>query len=120
MRRLFAVLIAVPLPLVTCALAAASPGQTNMASVIITLRVMPESPETDLVSLETECIKLIKAFGAMSTQVDIQPFAFGLKAVSIMLVLDEAKGDTETLEAQLLKVDGVQSVEVTDVRRTFG
>ncbi len=84
------------------------------------MRVMPQSPETDLVSLEHECIKRIKAFGAMSTKVDIQPFAFGLKAVSILFVLDEAKGDTEKLETQLLEVEGVQSVEVTDVRRTLG
>ena len=34
--------------------------------------------------------------------------------------MEEEKGDTEPLEGQLKKVDGVQNAETIDVRRTIG
>jgi elongation factor 1-beta len=91
-----------------------------MAQVVITLRIMPESPEIDLKKLETEAKKAITAFGADVGKVEISPVAFGLKAIDIFFVMDEAKGSTEKLEAQLSEFEGVTSVEVTDVRRAIG
>ena len=91
-----------------------------MASVLVTFRILPESPEVDLDAMEADCLKMVQNFGALSTKVERAPFAFGLVALNIMFVLNEAKGDTEPLEDLLRNADGVQSVEVTDVRRTFG
>lgn len=93
---------------------------TKMASVIVTFRVMPESPDTNIKKIEEDAVKLVKEFGAMSVKTDVQPFAFGLKALTILFVINEAKGDTEELEKKMLTLEGVQGVEVTDVRRTVG
>ena len=48
------------------------------------------------------------------------PIAFGLKALDILFVMDEAKGSTEELEKTVSQIEGVESVEVPDVRRAVG
>ena len=92
-----------------------------MGTAIVTLRIMPESPEIDLKHLETEALKLITEFSDdRPKRVDITPVAFGLKSVNIVFLMDEKKGGTDALEEKISKVEGVQSVECTDVRRIIG
>lgn len=91
-----------------------------MAQVVITLRIMQDSPEIDLKELEVKASAAIKRFNGEIGKVDIQPVAFGLKALDIYFVMDEAKGSTEVLENEIANFDGVASVEVTDVRRAIG
>ncbi len=91
-----------------------------MASVIVSFRIMPTGTDVDLEKLETDSIAIIKGFGAMSTKTEKEPIAFGLVALKVMFVVDEAKGDTEPIEKKLMDLEDVQNVEVTDVRRTFG
>lgn len=91
-----------------------------MAQVVITLRIMQDSPEIDLKELEVKASAAIKRFSGEIGKVDIQPVAFGLKALDIYFIMDEAKGSTEVLENEIANFEGVASVEVTDVRRTIG
>ena len=95
--------------------------QTNMASVIVTLKIMPETPETDLAVVTEEAKKHIEQFaGEGDVKVEEEPVAFGLKAIKIIFIMDESIGSTESLENDVAKVSGVQSVEITDVRRAIG
>lgn len=91
-----------------------------MATVVITMRIMPENPEVDLSRLETEAKKEIAAFGGEVGKVELVPVAFGLKAIDIFFVSDESKGGTEDLEKKISEIPGVMSAEVTDVRRAIG
>lgn len=92
-----------------------------MAKAIITLNIMPVSPETDLDKIEEEAKKKIIGFaGETEFKIEQKPVAFGLKAVNIIFVMDESKGGTDSLEEDIKTVEGVQSVEVTDVRRAIG
>ncbi|RMF55666.1 elongation factor 1-beta [Candidatus Woesearchaeota archaeon] len=92
-----------------------------MADVIITLKIMPESPETDLEKVKEEAKGKIKDFcGETETREEMQPIAFGLKALQIIFVMDESKGSTDELEKNISGIEGVASVEVTDVRRAVG
>ena len=82
---------------------------------------MPESPEVDLLKLREEALKHIKEFaGEGDTKVEEEPIAFGLKAIKIFFIMNESLGSTESLEETITSVEGVQSVEVTDVRRAIG
>lgn len=81
---------------------------------------MPESPDVDLKALEGKLGEAVKEFGCEIGKVDIQPVAFGLKALNIMFVMDEKRGSTDELEAKLAKIEGVNSVECVDVRRAIG
>ena len=91
-----------------------------MASVIITFKIMPESPEVSLDAVEAAGKQKIADFGGEVGKVEIEPIAFGLKALKLIFVMDEAKGNTDSLEADIESIEGVNSVEVTDVRRTIG
>jgi translation elongation factor aEF-1 beta len=53
-------------------------------------------------------------------KVAIEPVAFGLKSLNITFVSDEEKGTTDEIESQIGEIEGVQSCEVTDVRRALG
>ncbi|MFC1801557.1 elongation factor 1-beta [Nanoarchaeota archaeon] len=92
-----------------------------MAEVIITMKIMPVSPEVDLSQLvEKVKSEITKFSGEEQFKIEEQPVAFGLKALQIMFVMDESKGDTESLEKTIDEMEEVNSVEITDVRRAVG
>lgn len=103
------------------ALHAISKGQINMARVVVTLKIMPNNPGIELSKIESEAKKEIVDFcHSNEFKTQIEPIAFGLKALKILFVMDESKGSTEALENKISGIDGVESVEVTDVRRAIG
>ena len=91
-----------------------------MAEVIVTLKIMPSSPDADLVRIEAESKKIIEKFGGEIGKKEIEPIAFGLNALKLIIIYDEKKGSTDALEASISEVDDVNSVEVTDCRRAIG
>ncbi len=92
-----------------------------MADVVVSLRIMPSSPDVDLDSIFSAAKEAIVSFaGNENMRQEIQPVAFGLKSLNITFVMDEKKGSTDALEESISKLEGVESVEVTDVRRTIG
>ena len=92
-----------------------------MGTAIATLRIMPESPDSDLKKIEDAAMKLIVSFAdERQKKVDVQPVAFGLKSINITFLMDEKKGGTDTLEAQISDIPEVQSVELVDIRRIIG
>lgn len=91
-----------------------------MAQVIITLKIMPESPETNLEEIEDKAKIKIQEFGGEIGKIEQEPVAFGLNALVFKFVMDESLGSTESLEENIKKIDHVNSVEVTDVRRAVG
>ncbi|MBS3137640.1 elongation factor 1-beta [Candidatus Woesearchaeota archaeon] len=91
-----------------------------MADVIVTIKVMPESPEEDLKHIEQEAKKLIEKHDAILGKVEIKPIAFGLNSLNLIMVMDESKGSTEELEKKIAAIKGVISVDVIDVRRAVG
>jgi elongation factor 1-beta len=96
-------------------------GEFSMAQVVITLRIMPESVDVNLSKITEQAkIKIIDFAGPGDMKIEEKPIAFGLKAIDIIFIMDESKGSTDSLEDSISEIDGVQSVEVTDVRRAVG
>lgn len=92
-----------------------------MAQVVVTLRIMPQSPEADLKWLERKAKEeIVKFCNSQEFKTEVQPVAFGLKALVILFVMDEEIGSTEALEQKISQLEGVESVEVPDVRRAVG
>lgn len=91
-----------------------------MATVIVTMKLMPSSPEEDLDSIKSAASKMIADFGGAVGKTELEPIAFGLKAIVFMFAMAESLGDTEGLEAKMAAIHGVNSVQVTDVRRAVG
>jgi len=92
-----------------------------MANAVVTIKIMPESPESDLTKIEAEAKAKIAEFaGEGQTKTTIEPVAFGLKSINIIFVVDEAKGSPDPIAEEIARLDNVNSAEVTDVRRAIG
>jgi elongation factor 1-beta len=91
-----------------------------MARIVVTLTINPDSPDVDLKKLEEEASKKVAEYGGDVGKVEIEPMAFGLKALKIIFVMDESKGIPDELEKKISELTGVASVRITDVRRTIG
>jgi elongation factor 1-beta len=83
-----------------------------MGKIGVVLKLMPESPETDLEAIKGEVRDRIDA-----NDMDEEDVAFGLKAVMVSTIVDDAEGGTEEVEEALRGIDGVQSVEVDDIQK---
>ena len=95
--------------------------QIKMPQVVVTLKIMPESPEVNLGNIETEAkTKILDFSQTKEIKTEQEPIAFGLKALKIIFVMDEDKGSTDSLEEQIKTISGVNSVESVDVRRAIG
>lgn len=92
----------------------------KMANMIITLKIMPKDPNVDLKDIEEKAKKEISEFGGEVGKVEVEPVAFGLNALKLFFVLDESKGNIDSLEVKIKKIEGVGNVEVADMRRTVG
>lgn len=91
-----------------------------MANIIMTIKVVLESPETNLESVKEKAINAIEEYGADIGRSEIEEVAYGIKAVKIMFIANENKGSTDALEEKIKSLEGVSSVEVIDVRRAIG
>ena len=90
-----------------------------MGVVAIKIKIMPESAETDLGKVEKAVRKEMKKNNVKNPQFEIQPIAFGLKALIVLFAWPEEK-EFERFEKDLQKTKGVGSVEVIDMRRAIG
>ena len=92
-----------------------------MADVVITMKIMESSPEVDLEKLDEKIKELITEYaGSGAYKSSVEPIAFGLSALIVSFVMDEKLGGTDHLEEEISKIEGVESVSVTDVRRAIG
>ncbi len=91
-----------------------------MATVFVTIKIMPETTDTDLKDLEEKAKEKIIEFGGDVATVEIEPVAFGLNALMISFLMKEDKGSPDPLEDSISDLKGVASATVIDVRRTVG
>jgi len=91
-----------------------------MATIILTLKIMPSDPKVNLDLIADKAEKLITKFGGKPGKREKEPIAFGLVALKIIFIMDEKKGSTQSLEDDIAKLSGVSSVDVIDVRRAIG
>lgn len=76
-----------------------------MGKVAVSLKIMPESPETDLEKVKAEIAKKVEVKDAK-----IEPLAFGLKALKILIIVPDSS--MEGIESQIKSVKGISEVEV--------
>jgi len=95
--------------------------QNKMAQVIVTIKIMPESPEVSLEDLKSEVESKIKKF-AENTPVRFEelPIGFGLSSLNVTFSMDEAGESTDKLEEDLKRIEGISNAEVVDMRRALG
>jgi len=85
-----------------------------MGEVAAKIRVMPESTETDLEALKQR-VRDVLPEGVRLHAFSLEPIAFGLKALIVVVILADAEGGTERVEKAIAGLDGVESVNVVEV-----
>ena len=85
-----------------------------MAQVIITFKVMPTGNDVDLDKLEKE----IKA-SVNPQRINREPVAFGLFALNVTVVVEDAGGQVDAVENKLRGIENVSEVEVTEMTRAL-
>ena len=90
-----------------------------MARVIISLKIMPSSPEVDLNALEEKAKEIISQKGNVMN-VEKKPIGFGLVSLIVKFNMDESQGSTDSLEEDIKKLESVESVEVIAISRALG
>ncbi len=85
-----------------------------MGEVALQYRILPESVDVDL----TELVGAVTAAlpkGALMKAHELRPVAFGLKALHVLIVVDDKQGGAEQIEAAVSTVPGVQSIEIVEM-----
>jgi len=85
-----------------------------MGSVIVTFKIMPESVEVDLDSLEKDVKSEINP-----QRIERVPVAFGLNAIQIVKLVEEKEGEMDRITDQIKKIKGVKEVEVINLTRSL-
>jgi len=75
-----------------------------MGMVGMNLRIMPASADTDLKKVKNEIAKKIKVQDAK-----IEPIAFGLKVLKILVIVPDGQ---QNIEEEVRKIKGIGEVEV--------
>lgn len=88
-----------------------------MGEILLKYRVMPEGLETDLAALEKAIAKAMPAGVARLSKCEAKPFAFGMKALHVAIVVQEAEGNNDKVEEALTSVPGAQGVEFLEAGR---
>jgi elongation factor 1-beta len=82
-----------------------------MGSVAVIARVMPESPDVDLEKLKAALKKKLPGI----QDIKDEPIGFGLKAIKLAAVINDAGGETDAIERSLSEVAGVGRAEIIEV-----
>jgi elongation factor 1-beta len=85
-----------------------------MGDVAIQYRLLPESPDVDIEVLNAK-IKAAVPEGVKVHKLSTKPFAFGLSAIEVLVVMKDSSGLSEQTEAELGKIEGIQSVELLEM-----
>ncbi len=83
-----------------------------MGKVAVTFRIMPEGVEVDLDAVQR---KVRSSLREKLKKLEVKPVAFGLMAVEAIVIVDDASGEMERVEAALGGIPGVGGVETTEV-----
>lgn len=90
-----------------------------MGIALITIKLMPTSPEVDLEKIKQNAEETIKQNQGNKIRFEEEPIAFGLKAVKAFFSISEDQ-ELESIEEELRKIENINSVQVIDMRRAFG
>lgn len=88
-----------------------------MGQILLKYRVMPEGLETDLAQLEKDIAAHLPQGVARLSKATTVPFAFGMKAIMCSIVVEDAEGNNDKVEAALMGTPGAQGVEFLEAGR---
>ena len=89
-----------------------------MGNVLVKFQIRPEGVDVDMKALEAKCKSVLEKYGKVGHS-EINPVAFGLKEIIMILIIPD-QGGVDAIEDALNSVEGVDRAEAIDVRLAFG
>lgn len=80
-----------------------------MGRVVTILKIMPEG------DVNFENLKEVIKNLSYVQNIKEKPIAFGIIAIEATALIDDKEGGTDSIENEISSINGVQSVEVTDI-----
>lgn len=89
-----------------------------MGIALIKYKLMPEGMLENFEELKENISKIVEKYEGKVNQLIEEPIAFGLKAVMLIVAMDESK-ETDKLEESLRNLTGISSMDTLDYRRAI-
>ena len=83
-----------------------------MAEVLVTYRILPKDQNVNVEKLLEEIKKKFNVYSS-----EIQPIAFGIKAIILKVILPEEEGSTDKFEREIKGIEGVGEVNIIETTR---
>lgn len=90
-----------------------------MGTALITIKIMPIAPDTNLNEIQKKAEKIIAEEQGKNFSTKKEPVAFGLNSLNISFSRDENL-DNDNMMDKLSSIKNVSSAEIIDFRRAFG
>ena len=87
-----------------------------MGIIGLKIKIMPKSPSSDLEEIKHSAMEIVKKGGGRNREYEIEPIAFGLKAIIAFFEWPEEK-ELGYVEEAFKKIKDVSSIQVTDMRK---
>lgn len=84
-----------------------------MGQVAVTLRIMPQSVEEDIVQIK-ESIENLRLGDIRLKEIKIESMAFGLRALKALYIMPD-HGGTDRIEEAIKAIKGVAEVETGEI-----
>ncbi len=85
-----------------------------MGDVLVTYKIMPEGVDVDFEKMKEEVKKRVGTLGKIA-EFDLQPIAFGLKALVVKVIVKDEGGVADKIEEEFNKIENVQGVVIEEV-----
>ena len=82
--------------------------------VLLALKVMPESVDTNLEALKQEIRYSLEDIAELK-DIKEESIAFGLKALKVLVMVNDEQGISDKVEEVVSKIEGVENAEVESV-----
>ncbi len=87
-------------------------------SVLVKVRVTPDSAEVDMGKLKEEVKGVASKLGVIN-KIQFKPLAFGLNTIELILLVEEKHELMNKIEERLVAIDHVSSVYIENVSRAL-
>ena len=85
-----------------------------MGDVLVTYKIMPEGVDVDFEKMKEEVKNKVGSLGKIA-EFDLQPIAFGLKALVVKVIVKDEGGIADKIEEEFNKIENVQGVVIEEV-----
>ncbi len=85
-----------------------------MGDVLVTYKIMPSGVDVDFEKMKEEVKSKVGSLGKIA-EFDLQPIAFGLKALIVKVIVKDEGGVADEIENALGTIENVQGVVIEEV-----